>query len=521
MHAATPKADPHLFHVAAIPDNGPGHAADSLHAFPAAELAGITPLRPGLQDPGVFARIPANDQAPPRPTWPPLALGGAVLLLDVAALAGAGLGANAIAGAPALANEAKVVALVVALTLGGGLLAGAYDHPFLFGFRRQARRIGAAALTAFVAMLAAAWAFGALERLGAPWLGVFALCGAAGLAGGRGIATALAGRLKGAARRTSIIGTGPPAARLVAALRRDPAGLEVIGAVDDRAARGALPRGVPLLGGMAQLAALIRRGEVDVVAIALPWSQEARILGLLDELSAFPVEVRLAPDMMAARLPDTDRAPLPALLCRRPISGAGGAVKAGLDYLLAGAALAVAAVPMLLIAIAIRLDSPGPVLFRQRRIGFNDRPFQVFKFRTMFADAADHDARRQVLAGDPRVTRIGRLLRRTSLDELPQLFNVLRGEMSVVGPRPHAPGTRAGTRRFDEVVANYAARHRVKPGLTGLAQVRGLRGPTPDEELLLRRVESDLEYIARWSPWLDLQIILRTPLVVVRARNAL
>jgi lipopolysaccharide/colanic/teichoic acid biosynthesis glycosyltransferase len=196
-------------------------------------------------------------------------------------------------------------------------------------------------------------------------------------------------------------------------------------------------------------------------------------------------------------------------------------VKTCLDYLLAGTALAVAAVPMLLIAIAIRLDSPGPVLFRQRRIGFNDRPFQVFKFRTMFADAADHDARRQVLAGDPRVTRIGRLLRRTSLDELPQLFNVLRGEMSVVGPRPHAPGTRAGSRRFDEVVANYAARHRVKPGLTGLAQVRGLRGPTPDEEMLLRRVESDLEYIARWSPWLDLQIILRTPLVVLRARNAL
>ena len=161
------------------------------------------------------------------------------------------------------------------------------------------------------------------------------------------------------------------------------------------------------------------------------------------------------------------------------------------------------------------------MLFRQRRIGFNDRPFQVFKFRTMFADAADHDARRQVLAGDPRVTRIGRLLRRTSLDELPQLFNVLRGEMSVVGPRPHAPGTQAGSRRFDEVVANYAARHRVKPGLTGLAQVRGLRGPTPDEEMLLRRVESDLEYIARWSPWLDVQIILRTPLVVLRARNAL
>jgi Undecaprenyl-phosphate glucose phosphotransferase len=318
-----------------------------------------------------------------------------------------------------------------------------------------------------------------------------------------------------------IVGTGPQAMRLATALRRDPAGLEVIGAVDDRAARGAPPEGVALLGGMGHLAAMIRRGEVEVVAIALPWSMEARILALLDELSAFPVEVRLAPDMMAARLSGGDRPPLPPLLCPRPISGAGGAVKAVLDYALAGAALLVAAVPMALIALAIRLDSPGPVLFRQRRIGFNDRPFEVFKFRTMFADAADHDARRQVLAGDPRVTRVGRFLRRTSLDELPQLFNVLRGEMSVVGPRPHAPGTRAGTRRFDEVVANYAARHRVKPGLTGLAQVRGLRGPTPAEEPLLKRVESDLEYIAHWSPWLDLVIILRTPLVVLRARNAL
>ena len=120
-----------------------------------------------------------------------------------------------------------------------------------------------------------------------------------------------------------------------------------------------------------------------------------------------------------------------------------------------------------------------------------------------------------------RVTRVGAILRRTSLDELPQLFNVLRGEMSFVGPRPHAPGTRAGKRRFDEVVANYGARHRVKPGLTGLAQVRGLRGPTPTEEQILLRVESDLEYIARWSLWLDFVIILRTLLVVARMRNAL
>jgi lipopolysaccharide/colanic/teichoic acid biosynthesis glycosyltransferase len=173
-----------------------------------------------------------------------------------------------------------------------------------------------------------------------------------------------------------------------------------------------------------------------------------------------------------------------------------------------------------LIAIAIRLDSPGPALLRQRRTGFNNRDFYVLKFRTMYHDAADPTVKRQVLAGDPRVTRVGAILRRTSLDELPQIFNVLRGEMSFIGPRPHAPGTRAGGRPFEEVMARYAARHRVKPGLTGLAQVRGWRGPTETEDKLIRRVESDLEYIETWSPWLDLVILVRTLLAVARMRNA-
>jgi polysaccharide biosynthesis protein PslA len=266
---------------------------------------------------------------------------------------------------------------------------------------------------------------------------------------------------------------------------------------------------------------MIRRGEVEVVAIALPWSAEARVAALIEHLSSYPVELRLAPDLMAARLPGDRRPPVPPLLMAPPISGAGALLKAISDYLLATGALAVAALPMLLVALAVKLDSRGPVLFRQRRTGFNDRPFDVYKFRTMYADATDHLALRQVQAGDARVTRVGRILRRTSLDELPQLFNVLRGDMSFVGPRPHAPDTRAGQRRFDEVVKNYAARHRVKPGLTGLAQVRGLRGPTPTERQILLRVESDLEYIANWSLWLDFLIILRTLLVVVRMRNAL
>ena len=183
-------------------------------------------------------------------------------------------------------------------------------------------------------------------------------------------------------------------------------------------------------------------------------------------------------------------------------------------------ALAVFALPMLLVALAIRLDSPGPVLFRQRRAGLGNRDFVLLKFRTMRAERCEARMRAQVTRDDPRLTRLGAFLRRTSLDELPQLFNVLRGEMSLVGPRPHAPETRAGGRLFAEIVPDYAARHVVKPGITGLAQVRGLRGETRTEEALIRRVGSDFEYIRRWSLLLDLWILLRTAFCVLSMRNA-
>ena len=174
----------------------------------------------------------------------------------------------------------------------------------------------------------------------------------------------------------------------------------------------------------------------------------------------------------------------------------------------------------LLVAIAIRLESPGPVLFRQRRIGLDNVGFEMWKFRTMHHRAPEGGRLRQTTRHDPRVTRVGAFLRHTSLDELPQLFNVLRGEMSMVGPRPHAPGTCAGGKPFELVTPHYPARHRVRPGMTGLAQVRGWRGETDTEEKLLRRVEADLEYIERWSLWLDLVIIARTPCRVLAMRNA-
>ena len=520
MRAATPKAEPDLRSASSRSERA-ARGVDAVHGFTAADLAGVTPLRPNRHEAG-FSRTPANDtvRVAPKPL-PPLLLGFGVVLLDILVLLGAGAAAASLAGA-ASDLHSRVAMLVAALAVAGGLATDAYDHAILFSGSRQARRIGAAALAALAATIAAAAAFGALDRLDSRWLACAFLLGAIGLTGGRAFAAALLRSLPRTTRRTVILGAGPQAARLAASLRGDPSGLTLLGMVDERGTRGLQPpAGLPLLGGMAQLSAMIRREEVEVVVIALPWSAEMRAAALVEQLSAFPVEVRLAPDLMAARLPGDGRPVVPPLICARPISGLGALLKAISDYVLAGTTLVVAAVPMLLIALAVKLDSSGPVLFRQRRTGFNDRQFDVFKFRTMYADATDHEATRQVLAGDPRVTRVGAVLRRTSLDELPQLFSVLRGEMSFVGPRPHAPGTRAGNRRFDEVVANYAARHRVKPGLTGLAQVRGFRGPTPTERQILLRVESDLEYIARWSLGLDFLIILRTLLVVVRMRNAL
>ncbi len=197
-----------------------------------------------------------------------------------------------------------------------------------------------------------------------------------------------------------------------------------------------------------------------------------------------------------------------------------GGAKRFIDIVISVLALAVWAVPMLLIALLIRVDSPGPILFRQRRTGYGNLPFETLKFRTMAHHAPDHGRLRQTTRHDPRVTRVGGVLRRLSLDELPQLINVLRGDMSLVGPRPHAPGSCAGGTPFEQVTPYYPARHRVRPGITGLAQVRGLRGETDTEDKLIRRVDADLEYIANWSLWLDFAVLVRTPVSILIERNA-
>ncbi len=315
----------------------------------------------------------------------------------------------------------------------------------------------------------------------------------------------------------AILGAGPIADRLVRHLTAS--GVEpsarLIGVYSDEAPDGTVEcGGLPIKGDIEALVHDARQLRVDMVVLALPWSAEARILAAIERLRALPLDVSLCPDGIGFQLghrPITHLANLTTLgIQHKPLTGWGHVVKEIEDRALAALALMFIAPLLAAIALLIRLDSPGPILFRQKRYGFNDQLIEVFKFRTMRDDARDPNAEQLTRRNDPRVTRVGAVLRRTSLDELPQLFNVLRGDMSIVGPRPHALRAKAAGVLYPEAVRNYSARHRVKPGITGWAQVNGWRGETETLEQIAKRVEHDLFYIENWSIVLDLKIILRT-----------
>lgn len=330
------------------------------------------------------------------------------------------------------------------------------------------------------------------------------------------------------ARATVVVGANDSARRLIAHLERNPDhGLRILGMFDDRVTR--VPKGiehVPLLGTVDDLMHYLRRHPVDQIVITLPWHAEERLLALLAKLRTAPTDITLAPDHVAYRLLHRrlhQLAGLPMIsVAERPLGGWSYFLKAIEDRVLAVTALILFGPLMLLIALLVRLDSPGPALFRQPRYGFNNNVFEVFKFRTMYQGGdrlatAGVGGLAQATRGDARVTRIGRFLRRTSLDELPQILNVLRGEMSMVGPRPHAI---EHNEEFAKIIDQYMGRHRVKPGITGWAQIHGLRGETDTTEKMERRVQADLYYIENWSIWLDIRILFRTLLVSFVHENA-
>jgi len=408
---------------------------------------------------------------------------------------------------------------------------GAYQVESVFSRSLGAQRAILAWLATFALFLAAAFALKFSDFYSRVWAVSWLMSAAGLMLVGRyvlSLATfrwAAQGRF---ANRTLIVGVGEQAARLAAYLRaRGDVRTRIAGFVDDKGAWSGIPRGFhgyPLIADVGRMMALIRQGACDEVIIALPWSDERRVKELTMLLATAPVRIRLAPDLAGFHFADrrvTECAGIPMLtLFDRPISGWSSAIKLIEDQLIALAALVFVAPLLLVIAVAIKLDSPGPVLFRQRRLGFNDQLIEIWKFRTMRVECADADAVRQTTRADPRVTRVGRFLRLSSLDELPQLFNVLRGDMSIVGPRPHAIATKAEGRLFQDVVDRYAARHRVKPGITGWAQVNGWRGETDTIDKIRRRVEFDLYYIDNWSVWLDLYIIFKTFVAVFRTDNA-
>jgi len=325
-------------------------------------------------------------------------------------------------------------------------------------------------------------------------------------------------------RSAAIVGMSPVGLQMHERMKHAPEmGIRVNGFYDDRALARLSPSEQAeqlLLGGFDDLLESARRGDVDIVYIALPPRAENRTVELIRRLADTTASVYIAYDfggfdLLNAQWSNVGEVPVMSVV-EQPFYGSDALLKRVEDVVLGGLILALIAIPMLIISIGVKLSSPGPIFFRQRRYGLNGEEISVLKFRSMTV-CEDGDRVVQATQGDKRVTPFGAFIRRTSLDELPQFLNVLTGEMSIVGPRPHAV---AHNEQYRSRIQGYMLRHKVKPGITGWAQVNGWRGETDTLEKMEKRVEHDLDYIRNWAVLFDLRIIAMTVLQVVRQRNA-
>jgi putative colanic acid biosynthesis UDP-glucose lipid carrier transferase len=323
-------------------------------------------------------------------------------------------------------------------------------------------------------------------------------------------------------RRVVIAGAGDLGDQLARKIRATPLlGMKVEGFFDDRGAeRLAKDSPIPVLGNLQDLPNYVRTNNIDLIFLTLPIRNIQRVTNLLDQLHDTTASIYFVPDvfvfdLIQCRTSDIDGLPIVAL-CETPFQGMPGFVKAISDYAIASIVLIFTSPLFLIIAIAIKSTSPGKVIFKQRRYGLDGREIVVYKFRSMTV-SEDSNEIKQATRDDERVTKIGAFLRRTSLDELPQFINVLQGRMSVVGPRPHAV---AHNEEYRPLIKGYMMRHKVKPGITGLAQVMGYRGETATVDAMQKRVEYDLNYLRNWSLTLDLRIIIKTLRLVFDDRMA-
>jgi len=322
-------------------------------------------------------------------------------------------------------------------------------------------------------------------------------------------------------RRVVVVGNTPAGHKIAAAALSYPSmGLRILGFVQTPYDQQQVD-GMPLLGDFDHFIESLQDHVPDQIWIALPMRAEALIQRMLEATAQLPVTIRLVPDLFGYELINHHASTMggvPVITLRgHRVDGHAGVVKAIEDRALAVLILLLLSPLLLLIALAVKLSSPGPVLYRQKRHGLGGSEIEVWKFRSMRLHAEHGGGVTQATRDDPRITPVGRFLRRTSLDELPQFFNVLQGRMSIVGPRPHAL---AHNREFSDKLRGYMQRHGVKPGITGLAQVEGFRGETDSLDKMASRVECDIHYINQWSPWLDIKIILRTPWALLKRTNA-
>ena len=409
-------------------------------------------------------------------------------------------------------------------------IMGAYDVDCHFSVRKAWQRVMGSWVVTGLFLVTIGFLMKVSEDYSRGWAITWFATAAVMLAGARAAMTMWIRRLKGQGvfnSRVAIYGASAQGQKLAQYVRgNSKLTIALVGFFDDRR-DGRVPiivDDLPVFGTSDDLVAMIRDGLIDQVIVALPWSAEQRIQQVVQKLALTPVRIRLAPDLANfafAHRPLVLLGDMPVItLFERPISGTDAIVKRAEDLLFTSIILLFIWPLMLLAALAVKLDSPGPVFFRQPREGFNNQRFDVLKFRSMTVDECQEDGVKQATRGDKRVTRVGRIIRATSIDELPQLLNVLKGVMSLVGPRPHAPSTRAAGRLFHEVVQTYAARHKVKPGITGWAQVCGWRGETDTEEKLVKRLEFDLYYIENWSVSFDIYILFRTVFAVLFPKNA-
>ena len=469
-----------------------------------------------------------------RPPYSPIVLVGLVRMVEFTLLCFTGLLVHRFYVMPQVGYEAAyfvAIPIIAAVSLVGFQALGlnsvrAFRSPVAHGVKL-------AAVWSFVLLVALAAVFflkldGTFSRV---WLVGWYGCGLLGLLGERCLLSALTrhmsrtGRLD---RRTVVVGGGPAGESLLQALSAEAdTDLRICGIFDDRDDDRApdVVAGYPKLGNVDDLVELARHTRIDLIIFALPITAEHRLLQMLRKLWVLPIDIRLAAHTNKLRFRPRSYSYIGAVpvldVFDKPIADWHVVSKWIFDRLVGTLALIALSPLLLLTALAVKLDSRGPVLFKQKRFGFNNELIEVYKFRSMYVGDLDAGATRLVSRNDPRVTRVGRFIRKTSLDELPQLINVvLFGNLSLVGPRPHAVHAKAANRKYGDVVDGYFARHRVRPGITGWAQVNGWRGETDTPEKIQRRVEHDLAYIENWSILFDLYILLITPFALLRTDNA-